>query len=189
MTELCKFNDRTDPRNRYISFDGKVYLIRRYICGDLFKAGHPSAKPVLGWLPFTVYLHRFESSDPDRELHNHPWWALGVILKGAYNEVTMKGTKLRKRWSWRLITPWTFHRVKLIDDEPVETLFITSKRVQTWGYFVNWRAYQRQSDETKAAQPGLEKMRQRLAIRAQREAEKRVEQTKHQQETNNGGTE
>lgn len=36
---------------------------------------------------FNIYLHRFLRSDDDRALHDHPWWSLGVILHGAYNEV------------------------------------------------------------------------------------------------------
>lgn len=41
---------------------------------------------------FSVKLHRFLRSDPDRDLHDHPWNFVSIILWGGYYEETNAGT-------------------------------------------------------------------------------------------------
>jgi hypothetical protein len=36
---------------------------------------------------FAIKLHHFHRSDEDRELHDHPWLFVSLILRGGYNEV------------------------------------------------------------------------------------------------------
>lgn len=58
---------------RLIMLNGKPYLERYYIgvvCGR------------------TIWLHHFLTSDGDRNVHDHPWSALSVILTGGYWEET-----------------------------------------------------------------------------------------------------
>jgi len=74
---------------------------------------------VLGW---TVYLHRFVSSDPERHLHNHPWrHSLALVLAGGYVEDVVTNlcawssggvlTERRKvRW-FNAIQGAKFHRI------------------------------------------------------------------------------
>jgi hypothetical protein len=35
---------------------------------------------------FNLYLHCFKRSDDDRALHDHPWSALSIVLRGGYVE-------------------------------------------------------------------------------------------------------
>jgi hypothetical protein len=62
--------------------NGEPYL-RRYV---LAEEGTGSAAEHL-------YLHHFLRSDPDRELHSHPWHARSLILVGGYRE--------ERRFPWR----------------------------------------------------------------------------------------
>ena len=48
---------------------------------------------VAGWSPRNrrtgpaLFLHHFVASDPDDEVHNHPWgWSSSLILTGGYRE-------------------------------------------------------------------------------------------------------
>lgn len=110
---------------RAIKVGGKDYL-QRYYLGT-----------VLG---VQFYIHRFLDSDPDEEVHDHPWrWAVSLILAGHYSEELLDTEKRRHMWPGRLnvITGTKFHRVHFINDgQPdVWTLFFHGKRVKGWGFF------------------------------------------------------
>lgn len=90
---------------------------------------------------FNIYLHHFHRSDDDRALHDHPWRNLSILLSGSYLEHLQNGdVKLRKPWRpwafWRLPRrgPTFAHRVELIDGQKVWTLFLTGRKVRTWGF-------------------------------------------------------
>jgi hypothetical protein len=36
---------------------------------------------------FHIRLHQLVGSDEDRDLHDHPWWNVSVMVEGSYNEV------------------------------------------------------------------------------------------------------
>lgn len=39
---------------------------------------------------FNVYLHKILRDYDDRALHDHPWWNVSIVLRGAYREVMVK---------------------------------------------------------------------------------------------------
>ncbi|MGU3650626.1 hypothetical protein [Mycolicibacterium sp. A43C] len=111
-----------------------------------------------------VYVHQFLRSDDDRALHDHPWWFVSVILKGAYVEVSEQPEQKRKttyrcapeyrdspgldhmiKLPRRMFAfrPATFrHRVALFNESewsdrevPCWTLIVTGRRVRTWGFW------------------------------------------------------
>ncbi len=96
---------------------------------------------------FNVYLHRFNRSDEDRALHDHPWCSLGWIIgPGGYTD--QEALRIRWRrvgcWTWRW--PTTAHRVVLAGDRPVYTLFFTGPVVREWGFHCpqgwrNWKEF------------------------------------------------
>lgn len=97
---------------------------------------------------FNIYLHQFLRSDDDRALHDHPWVNVSVLLRGSYLEHLRDGqVLLRKPWRpwapWRLIArlPTSAHRVALIDNRSVWTLFLTGPNVRAWGFLCpqGWR--------------------------------------------------
>ena len=96
-------------------------------------------------LPFNyqVYLHRFVASDPGRGLHNHPWnAAISLVLCGKYEEIRMATTSNNHelqtrhvhacRFNW--INGRVFHRINLIDNKEVWTLFIHGPKAKSWGF-------------------------------------------------------
>lgn len=147
---------------RSIAIDGDEYLRRYYVCGR-FLPDYFNGKPLLGFLPFTVYLHHFIRPDRDRELHNHPWdQSISVILTGGYDEErlyghtfdgeTVAGGEVLEEdygpGAINVIDANDFHRVSALKaDVETWTLFITGRKTQTWGFrlndgkFVHWRKF------------------------------------------------
>ena len=89
---------------------------------------------------FNIYLHRFERSDDDRALHDHPWFSVSILLSGCYMEHFKYVSKLRKAGNvfWRSAD--TAHRIELVNG-PVWTIFITGRKVREWGFYCpqGWR--------------------------------------------------
>ncbi len=100
------------------------------------------------WL--NIRIHEFVGSD-DRELHDHPWWNISVVLEGEYWEVVPDGWDMR--WDvaktkvmlrapggivWRRATAQ--HRLILKQDihwrpRTCWTLFIHGRRTRNWGFW------------------------------------------------------
>jgi hypothetical protein len=126
-------------------------LIKKFVKPH-FIIGQPEAPYLLRWylIPrnryFNIYLHKFLRSDDDRALHDHPWWFVSFMLKGTYQEITDKGTSIRKAGSFLFRKALDRHRVELIDNKHCWTLFITGKKVRDWGFwcpkgFVPWQQF------------------------------------------------
>src|SRR6185369_13137745 len=60
-----------------------------------------------------IYLHKFMRDDEDRALHDHPWWFISLVLRGAYTEVTDAGETRREAWSLAYRPATHRHRVVL----------------------------------------------------------------------------
>lgn len=109
---------------------------------------------------FNIYLHKFERSDDDRALHDHPWASLSIILKGGYYEVfPMDAANPGGATDIRPCSPGSIkfrkasdaHRVMLFYDMrgrdiPAWTIFITGPRVREWGFWCpqawrHWREF------------------------------------------------
>ncbi len=160
--------------------DGAVYLRRFYLCGDpsilakYFPEGH--REPRWWQRPFVkfplVYLHKFESSDVDLELHNHPWEAKALILAGGYLEERRcehaSGAYYVDRFPRRpgqvnALRADTFHRVLLFERD-CWTLIKVGERVQTWGFwnrdtgiFIHWKDMQAHREAARAAKEAADK--------------------------------
>lgn len=130
--------------------DGSIYLRRWWII--------PRNR-----LGFNVYLHHFLSSDEDRALHDHPWWNISVLLSGSYLEhmpdnvddwIKHKSRKeiVKKRYPFVPIyrNKNSIHKIELIDNKPIWTLFITGPVVREWGFYCPsfWRHHNEFLDKT-----------------------------------------
>ena len=103
------------------------------------------------WLPFSIRLHHIMRSDAGRELHDHPWWYLTVILRGGYRELYRdRNGALMMRWrgagSIAFHSTRFKHRLIVANREGAWTLFIHGRRSRTWGFhtvngFVPWTDY------------------------------------------------
>lgn len=109
---------------------------------------------------FNVYLHQFLRDDDDRALHDHPWWFISVMLRGAYMEHLEDGRIIGRYAPSIAIRPALHrHRVQLFPTggpwsprRPCWTLVITGRKYREWGFwcpkgFVPWFQFIDQSDE------------------------------------------
>ena len=114
------------------------------------------------WLP-SIRIHHILRADLARDLHDHPWDARTIILKGDYVErrrVAGKGSYtlldgieypvteeyLRLPGDTATIKFGEYHSIDYVSDGGVYTMFITWDYRGTWGFLVNgkkvpWREY------------------------------------------------
>jgi hypothetical protein len=114
---------------------------------------------------FKVYLHLFHRSDEDRELHDHPWSFVSLILWGGYHEVRpirdnrqmlkqLGGAEQHWNTTWMatervrvrplsvLFRPaWWAHRVELEQGRVSVSLVAVFRKAREWGFFTRsgWR--------------------------------------------------
>mgnify|MGYP007112222911 CR=1 FL=1 len=127
------------------------YMLRYWLFNPYQHADGTYVKQ--GWLGKhlpSIRVHCILREDTDRNLHDHPWDARTVILRGAYFEQTLTGSDWRLPGHTRAIRFGEFHRISFVDPEDgdpgVFTLFFTWKYMGTWGFLVDgvkvdWRTY------------------------------------------------
>lgn len=141
MERILKWLVRRLPM-AVIERDNKPYLFRYY----LWKSKKPNGP--------AAFIHHIVDSDPDVELHDHPWdVSRAVILSGGYREQRYTTTY---PWSEgmlgiteRLFTPGMvntirsndFHRILLSPGTSAWTLFIHGRRTKGWGFKTRYGEY------------------------------------------------
>jgi len=98
------------------------------------------------WL--NIMVHEYHRSDDDRANHDHPWWNVSFVLRGALMEWRGKhsegGVHLLVQGDVVRRAPETAHRIELLPPprptSPV-TLFVTGRKVREWGFWCpkGWR--------------------------------------------------
>lgn len=107
-----------------------------------------------------AYLHRFQGSDDDRALHDHPWDSESLILFGGYIEHTQAPNGItaihRGPGDHCLRTATTAHRIEIAGSTPCVSLFITGPKIREWGFHCRngWVHWSRFVDITDPAKPG-----------------------------------
>lgn len=107
---------------------------------------------------FGVYLHNLYEPDADRDMHDHPWEFISIILRGGYTEIVNPiphvmdtpayNFKRRwNRWSWHKMSTDKAHRILSVDDGTI-SLILVGRRKRSWGFYtpegwVDWREYER----------------------------------------------
>lgn len=113
------------------------------------------------WLP-SIRVHHIFREDYARDMHDHPWNARTIILKGWYEEERLatnyssgygynfKYDKINKYYrtpgdTARLLFG-EYHNITKVSEGGVWTLFFTWDYMGTWGFLVNgkkvpWREY------------------------------------------------
>ncbi len=98
---------------------------------------------------FAIYLHKILKSDVDRDMHDHPWNFLSILVWGSYVEETPNNNRRLKQW-FNFHWATDSHRVELFKRDgveiPVYTIILRGKRVREWGYptengWIPWREY------------------------------------------------
>lgn len=134
------------PYTDIIGQDGHVYMRRWWLFNPY--PGH-GGEPLRSyrWLP-SIRVHHILRPDEDRHLHNHPWAWRTIILSGRYVEEDDRGVfRMRREGGTASLTPDRYHRIAEVDHvEGALTLFITFRKVGSWGFRVNrthvpWQDY------------------------------------------------
>lgn len=127
---LSALIDNVGEPDEIIHRDGEEYLRRWFIVRKYGK--------------HNMYLHQFMADDHDDALHDHPWPSVSLILRGRYKEVMEDGEYIRRAGDIVFRNAETPHRIVLIDNEPVYTLFITGPKERHWGFHCEdgWKPWQ-----------------------------------------------
>jgi len=111
-------------------------------------------------------VHRTIRSDAGRDLHDHPWWNVSIVLRGGYWEVMPTDQEQPAKWDsrpetsllrghrrvWRGPGSIVFrratdrHRLEIPDGGEAWSLFIMGPWQRNWGFhtptqWVPWRDY------------------------------------------------
>ena len=114
---LNKLFHRRDIR----SCEMEIYLKRWYI----FKSKR-----------LTLFVHKFEKSDEDMALHDHPWAFFVIPIWRGYYEYNLKGkSRSYPIISMRYRNRDYRHRVVLIDRKPSWSLFFHGVKSGLWGFW------------------------------------------------------
>lgn len=145
--------------------DGVLYMDRFWLFNPYPDTGGSGADRPRWQFPISIRIHHIVMPDQDRDLHDHPWNARTVILRGGYCE---ERKVERRPWNRGSIAEWEatkgfrspsepahvdylvrstgetatlsfgeFHRITSIPPGGAWTMFITGKYRGTWGFDVD----------------------------------------------------
>jgi hypothetical protein len=139
--------------------DGDLYMERFWLFNPYPDSGQSGADRKPWRFPLSIRIHHIWLPDQDRDLHDHPWNARTIILRGWYIEERTE-RPFRSVWEFAkqqvmrcnvsgdtaTLKYGEFHRITEVSDGGVWTLFITGKYRGTWGFSVDgikvqWRKY------------------------------------------------
>ena len=151
------------PYQHIMSADlAEMYMGRWWLFNPYSRDTH---KPALWWCPWSFRVHHIMRHDQDQDLHDHPWNARTIILRGWYTEQrlldhddpVLSGLNVpagaqateyidRHAGDTARLNHGEYHRIDELSPGGVYTLFITSKWRGEWGFLVNgvkvpWRTY------------------------------------------------
>lgn len=107
--------------------------------------------------PWSIRLHLIKRADAERDIHDHPWNARTIILRGAYLEKRQGPavemfrdpplyTIIRRKGDTATIKHNEYHTISEVTAGGVWTMFITGPWLGDWGFLRNgvkvwWRTY------------------------------------------------
>lgn len=143
--------------------NGQLYMERFWLFNPYPDTGASGADRKRWQFPISIRIHHILLPDQDRHLHDHPWNARTVILKGGYIEqriftahpkkgsvwewLASKGKaswsethsvkKVRSRGVTATLAYGEYHRIIFVPPDGCWTLFITGRYRGTWGFDVD----------------------------------------------------
>lgn len=132
------------PYSHITSRDGsEVYMERYWLFNPYRKRPDCGAAPARwSWLP-SIRLHWIRAADSASHMHDHPWNARTIVLRGFYWEqkFAAPGTEVRtvhtrKRGYTGRILFGEYHHISTVSICGVWTMFFTWDYRGTWGF---WR--------------------------------------------------
>lgn len=134
--------------------NSELYM-ERYWLFNAYPDTGASGADQRGRFPISIRIHHIMLPDQDRHLHDHPWNARTVILRGWYNETRLAlpapHAVVHNRIS-RIVGDTAalrfgeYHCIDEVGEGGAWTLFITGPYRGTWGFLVDgvkvqWRKY------------------------------------------------
>jgi hypothetical protein len=121
-------------RTPYTHLDG--YMHRWWLFNPFAaRSGSGTRYP---WCPISIRVHHILRRDHDRALHDHPWNARTIILRGWYHELREDDRfHIREAGDTAALRFGEFHRILEVSPGGVYTLFITGRYRGTWGFKVD----------------------------------------------------
>jgi len=136
---LLKLLEKLNRKRVILDRFGKEYMHRYYLLFKEKQNAFDSVRPYPN-----IFIHKILLSDEDRDVHDHPWNYITIILKGGYWEwqpVIVDGNQIGEYRVWRgpCSIIWrrasSFHRLEM--PEPTWTLFLHGWRKKEWGFLTN----------------------------------------------------
>jgi len=151
------------PSNQDPSYMARYWLFNPY--------DRVTNKPRWFFCPWSIRIHHIKREDYDRALHDHPWNARTIILKGWYTEKRLLAAddpavvqllaslpykpqgqfeateiKLRQPGDTAKLGFGEYHTITDVHDDGAWTMFISGPWQGVWGFLVNgakipWREY------------------------------------------------
>jgi len=115
---------------QHVTPRGQPYLDRYFVAG-----WSPTDRQHFG----AIYLHHFLASDPDDQVHSHPWgWARSVILVGGYREYRCDragGAIVRDYLPGEInvLEPEDQHRIELLEGD-CWSVFLAGSYAEPWNF-------------------------------------------------------
>lgn len=156
VTDWLVRRAKRTPYSPIISRDGStLYMDRWWLFNPYPAPGQYRRKGWRDWLP-SIRVHHIVRPDDDGAMHDHPWNARTIVLRGWYEEERPAsgddyGDAMGAHYDeWRHIhlrkTGYTgrvlfnsYHRISEVSPGGVYTLWFTWRYRGTWGFLVNGR--------------------------------------------------
>lgn len=162
IDRLIAYAKRT-PYFHLYNADGSTYMERYWLSPYAPRGTHGEDQgcytavwwrsPLVWFLQrfgIAVRLHWIASADRYRDLHDHPWNFVSIVLRGWYYEQVPDFSEPVYDKAWRvsdsrLRTVGTVgyrsihdrHTISTVSPGGVWTLFITGRKQQSWGFFTD----------------------------------------------------
>lgn len=150
---------RRAQRTPYFHLDG--YMQRWWVLNPYDSDTHIAK---YRWFPWSIRVHRILREDRGRHLHDHPWNARTIVLRGWYRERRLhryivgdhEVEYLRLAGTTAVLKhndPFdSWHTIDQVSPGGVFTLFITGPKQGPWGFLVDgvkvhWRQYLAQQEK------------------------------------------
>lgn len=134
------------PSNEDPSYMERYWLFNPY--------NRETGEPKRKWIPFSIRIHHIKREDREKHLHDHPWNARTIILKGGYRECALVDGpqypliihRMRYPGDTATIGFGKYHRIERVLTGGAITLFISWRYQGVWGFLVDghkipWKDY------------------------------------------------
>lgn len=141
----------------HISHDGSVYMERYWLFNSYERGPDKQERSKYTWFPWNIRIHWIRRADMADHMHDHPWNARTIILRGWYWEIRRIGCGtcecgcqteeyLREVGDTAKLGFGEYHHINQVAADGAWTLFISGPYQGTWGFLVDgvkkpWREY------------------------------------------------